>query len=75
MIPGSQKPPKQRPEQHCALVVHAPLIGVQLVVGIEQLPAVQVLLQQPTLPVHAAPVGVQGVLHACVDVSHTPRQH
>jgi hypothetical protein len=25
MIPGSQKPLKQSPEQHCALVVHAPL--------------------------------------------------
>jgi hypothetical protein len=23
MKPGSQKPPKQSPEQHCALLVHA----------------------------------------------------
>jgi hypothetical protein len=75
MIPGSQKPPKQRPEQHCALVVHAPLIGVQLVVGIEQLPAVQLLEQQPALLVHAPPTGVHGVLHTCVAGSQTPRQH
>src|SRR5262249_21131416 len=38
---GSQKPPKQKPEQHCALLVQAPLIGVQLVAGVPQLPAVQ----------------------------------
>jgi len=75
MIPGSQKPPKQRPEQHCALLVHAPLIGVQLVEGIEQLPAVQVLEQQPALLVHAPPIGVHGVLHACVVGSQMPRQH
>ena len=75
MIPGSQKPPKQRPEQHCALVVQAPLIGVQLVVGIAQLPAVQVLVQQPALLVQVPPTGVQGVLHTCVAGSHTPRQH
>jgi hypothetical protein len=75
MIPGSQKPPKQSPEQHCALLVHAPVIGVQLVAGIEQLPAVQVLVQQPALPMQAPPTGVQGVLHACVAGSQTPRQH
>ena len=75
MIPGSQKPPKQMPEQHCALVVHAPLIGVQLVEGVAQLPAVQVLLQQPALPVHVPPTGVHGVLHTCVAGSQTPRQH
>ena len=75
MIPGSQKPPKQSPEQHCALVVHAPLIGVQLVAGIEQLPAVHVLVQQPALLVHAPPTGVHGVLHTCAVGSQTPRQH
>jgi hypothetical protein len=72
---GSQKPPKQNPEQHCALLVHAPLTGVQLVEGIAQLPAVQVLVQQPALFVHAPPTGVHGVLHACVVASQTPRQH
>jgi hypothetical protein len=75
MIPGSQKPPKQRPEQHCALLMQAPLIGVQLVVGIEQLPAVQVLVQHPALPVHAPPTGAQGVLHVRVVASQIPRQH
>ena len=75
MNPGSQKPPKQSPEQHCALLVHAPLICVQLVAGIEQLPAAQVLEQQPALPVHAPPIGVHGVLHACVVGSQLPRQH
>jgi len=75
MIPGSQKPPKQRPEQHWALLVQAPLIGVQLVDGVAQLPAVQVLEQQAALPVHAPPTGVHGVLHTCVPGSQTPRQH
>ena len=75
MNPGSQKPPKQSPEQHCALLVHAPLICVQLVAGIVQLPAAQVLEQQPALPVHAPPIGVHGVLHACVVGSQLPRQH
>jgi hypothetical protein len=75
MKPGSQKPPKQSPEQHCALVVQAPLICVQLVGGVPQAPAVQTLEQQPAFPVHAPPTGVHGVLHACVAGSQTPRQH
>jgi len=75
MTPGSQKPPKHRPEQHCASVVHAPLIGAQLVDGVAQLPAVQVLLQQAAPLVHAPPTAVHGVLHARVVGSQTPRQH
>ena len=75
MKPGSQKPPKQRPEQHCALLVHAPLICVQLVGGVPQVPAVHVLEQQAALPVQAPPAGVQGVLHACAVGSQMPRQH
>ena len=75
MIPGSQKPPKQMPEQHCALVVHAPLIWTQLVGGGAQLPAVQVLEQQPALLVHAPPTGVHGVLQTRIVGSQIPRQH
>jgi len=76
MKPGSQKPPKQLLEQHWALLAHAPLIGVQLVVGAPQVPpAVQLFEQQPALPVHAPPVAAQGVLQTCVVGSQTPRQH
>lgn len=75
MKPGSQKPPKQSPEQHCALLVQAPLIGVQLVGGVPQAPAVQLLEQQVALPVQAPPAGVHGVLQACVAGSQMPRQH
>ena len=74
MKPGSQKPPKQRPEQHCALLVQAPLICVQLVGGVPQTPAVQLLEQQVALPVQAPPAGVHGVLHACVAGSQMPWQ-
>ena len=72
---GSQNPPKQNPEQHCALVVQATPICWQLVAGIPQLPAVQVLEQQAPLAVHAPPTGAQGVLQRCVVASQTPRQH
>jgi hypothetical protein len=75
MIPGSQKPPKQTFEQHWALVVQVVPICWQPVVGIEQLPAVQVLEQQPALLVQEPPVGVHGVLHRCVVASQMPRQH
>jgi len=75
MKPGSQKPPKQSPEQHCALLVQAPLICVQLVGGVPQVPAVQVLEQQAALPLQAPPAGVHGVLHTCVAGSQMPRQH
>ena len=75
MNPGSQKPPKQRPEQHCALLVHAPLICVQLVVGMPQAPAVQLLEQQPALLVQAPPTGAHGVLQTRVAGSQIPRQH
>ena len=75
MKPGSQKPPKQSPEQHCAFVVQAPLIGVQLVGGVPQVPAVQLLEQQAALPVQAPPVAVHGVLQRWVAGSQTPRQH
>jgi hypothetical protein len=75
MKPGSQNPPKQSPEQHCVLLVHAPLICVQLVLGMPQLPAVQVLEQHPAPLVQAPPTGVHGVLHTCVVESQTPRQH
>jgi hypothetical protein len=75
MNPGSQKPPKQSPEQHCALDVHAPLICVQLVPGGAQAPTVQLLEQHPVLPVHVPPTGVHGVLQTRVAGSHAPRQH
>jgi hypothetical protein len=75
MIPGSQKPPKQTLEQHCALPVQAVPICWQPVAGIEQLPAVQLLEQQPALLVQAPPAGVHGVLHRCVVGSQMPRQH
>ena len=71
----AQNPAKQSPEQHCALLVHAPLICVQLVLGMPQLPAVQVLEQQPAPFVQAPPTGVQGVLQTRVVGSQTPRQH
>jgi hypothetical protein len=75
MNPGSQKPPKQRPEQHWALVVQAPLICAQLVLGVPQLPAVQLLEQHAALLAQAPPTGAQGVLHRCEAGSQTPRQH
>jgi hypothetical protein len=75
MIPGSQKPPKQTFEQHWAFVVQLTPICWQPVAGIEQLPAVQVLEQQPALLVQAPPIGVQGVLQTCVVGSQMPRQH
>ena len=75
MNPGSQKPPKQRPEQHCALLVQAPLICVQLVAGMPQVPPVQVLEQQAALFVHAPPTGAHGVLQTRVAGSQIPRQH
>jgi hypothetical protein len=75
MICGSQNPPKQTPEQHCAGLVQPTPIGVQLVDGIAQLPAVQVLVQQPALLVQLPPMGVHGVLHTCVVGSQMPRQH
>jgi len=75
MKPGSQKPPKQSPEQHSALLVQAPLIGMQLVGGVPQVPALQLLEQQAALPVQAPPTEVQGVLQTCAVGSQTPRQH
>ena len=75
MIPGSQKPPKQTLEQHCALVVQVVPICWHPVAGIEQLPAAQLLEQQPALLVQAPPTGVHGVLHTCVAGSQMPRQH
>ena len=75
MMPGSQKPPKQMPEQHSALLVQAPLTWTQLVLGMPQLPAAQVLEQQPALFVQAAPTGVHGVLHRWAEESQMPRQH
>jgi hypothetical protein len=75
MNPGSQNPAKQSPEQHCALVVQPVLSGWQLVAGMPQVPAVQVLVQQFALLVHAPPTGVQGVLHTRVVGSQMPRQH
>ena len=75
MNPGSQKAPKQSPEQHCALLVHAPLIWVQLVAGMPQAPAVQLLEQQAALLLQAPPTGAHGVLHRRVVGSQIPRQH
>lgn len=75
MNPGSQNPPKQRPEQHCALLVQALLIWMQLVAGMPHVPAVQLLEQQPALFVQAPPTGAHGVLHRRVVVSQIPRQH
>ena len=75
MKPGSQKPPKHSPEQHCALLVQAPLICVQLVPGAPQAPAVQLLEQQPAALVQAPPTGAHGVLQTCAVGSQTPRQH
>jgi hypothetical protein len=75
MMAGSQKPPKQKPEQHWAAVVHPPLTGTQLVGGGTQTPAAHVLLQHAAFPVHAAPVAAHGVLQTRVAGSHTPRQH
>jgi hypothetical protein len=72
---GSQKPPEQTVEQQSAPVVQAPLTGLQLFGGGAQVPAVQVLLQQLALPVHAAPFAAHGVLQRRVVGSHTPRQH
>jgi len=71
----SQKPPKQRPAQHCASVVQAPLIGVQLVVGGPQVPPAQLFEQQAALPAQAPPFAVQGVLQSRVVGSQMPRQH
>jgi hypothetical protein len=75
MKPGSQKPPKQSPEQHSVLLVQAPLIGVQLVGGVPHVPPLQLLEQQAALPVQAAPADVHGVLQTRVVGSQTPRQH
>lgn len=75
MIPGSQKPPKQTFEQHWALPVQAVPICWHPVAGIEQLPAAQLLEQQPALLVHAPPTGVHGVLQTRVAGSQRPRQH
>ena len=72
---GSQNPPIQKVEQQLPSMVQAPLTGWQVVAGGAQLPAAQLLLQQPALPVQAAPLGVQGVLQAWVVGSQTPRQH
>jgi hypothetical protein len=72
---GSQNPPIQKVEQQSVPVVQAPLTGWQLLAGGAQLPAAQLLLQQPALPVQAAPLAVQGVLQAWVVGSQTPRQH
>ena len=55
--------------------MQAPLIGVQLVGGVPQVPAVQLLEQQVAFPVQAPPFGVHGVLHRCVVGSQIPRQH
>jgi hypothetical protein len=74
-IGGSQNPPMQTLEQQSAPVVQAPLTGRQVLAGGPQVPAVQLLLQQPALPAHAAPSAAQGVLQAWVVGSQTPRQH
>jgi hypothetical protein len=57
------------------LVVQLTPICWQPVGGVEQLPAVQVLEQQPALLVQAPPTGVHGVLQTCVVGSQMPRQH
>lgn len=55
--------------------MQAPLICVQLVGGVPQVPDVQLLEQQSAFPVHAPPLGVQGVLQRRVVGSQIPRQH
>ena len=72
---GSQNPPIQKLEQQSVPVVQAPLTGRQVLAGGAQLPAAQLLLQHPALPVQAAPFAVQGVLQAWVVGSQMPRQH
>jgi hypothetical protein len=74
-IGGSQNPPMQNVEQQSAPLVQAPLTGWQVLAGGAQAPAAQLLLQQAPLPAQAAPLAVQGVLHACVVGSQMPRQH
>ncbi len=72
---GSQKPPKQKPEQQSALLAQVAPTAVQLGGTASQRPAMQVLLQQPALAVQVPPVGVQGVLQTCAVASQVPRQH
>lgn len=74
-IGGSQNPPTQKVEQQSMPVVQAPLTGWQVEAGGAQVPAAQLLLQQPAPLAQVPPFAVQGVLHACVVGSQTPRQH
>src|SRR5438270_5665933 len=75
MLFCSQKPPKQKPVQHWASVVHAPAVGWQLTGGATHAPPVQTLVQQSAAAVQAPPVAAHGVLHTWAVASQTPRQH
>jgi len=60
---ASQKPPKQRVEQHCAPVVHAAPVVLQVRGGAQTLFA-QLPLQQSAPVAQPLPSGAHGVVHA-----------
>lgn len=77
----SQKPPKQRPVQHCDDVLQPTPIGVQTVPesvaggwGASHDPLVQLAAQQSAPVVHPPLVGTHGVEHFFVPGSQWPEQ-